>query len=73
MINLCPLKFGGQTVKKTCVDLRTNLSSTKVSASRHKSRQVGGQTKRKLNVSRKLASTSVDLRVRLASGFKGLA
>ena len=45
-INLiCRLALGGQTVK----NLRPNLSSTKVHASRCKSTQVGGQTKRKLN------------------------
>ena len=32
-INLCRLALGGQTVKKTCVYLRPNLSSTKVHAS----------------------------------------
>ena len=54
--NLCRLALGGQTVK----DLRPNFSSTKANAgyaSRCKSTQVGGQTKRKLNASPKLAST----------------
>ena len=39
-INLCRLALGGQTVKKTCVYLRPNLSSTKVNASPRKSSQV---------------------------------
>ena len=42
---------------KTCVDLRTNLSSTKVNASQCKSKQVGGQMKCKSNASQKLALT----------------
>ena len=42
---------------KACVDLRTNLSSTKVNASHCKSKQVGGQTKHKLNANQKLALT----------------
>ena len=46
---------GCQTLKiKTCVDLRTYLSLTKV-----KWAQVGGQAKSKLNTSRKLALTCV--------------
>ena len=66
----------------TCVYLHPNLSSAKVNispckssqdnASRRKPTQVGGQTKRKLNASPKLASTceSVWPRVkRLASNF----
>ena len=40
--------------RKTCVDLRTNLSSTKVNRPR-KSKQVGGQTKCKSNTSWELA------------------
>ena len=55
-INLCRLALGGQTVK-TSVYLCPNLSSTKINASPHKSTQVGGQTKRKLNASPNLAST----------------
>ena len=41
---------------KTCVEFRTNLSSTKVNASyrMRKSTQVGGQTKSKLNANRNL-------------------
>ena len=58
MINLCRLALGWPNGKK---NLRPNLSSTKVNASRRKSMQVdavGGQTKRKLNVQnlRRLAS-----------------
>ena len=64
-VNLCRLVLGGQMVK-TCVNLRMNLSSTKVNASHHKSTQVGCQTKHKLIASRKLVSTCIDLRVRLA-------
>ena len=41
VINLCWLVLGGQMVKKTCIDLSLNLSSTKVSASPRKSSQVG--------------------------------
>ena len=52
---------------KICADLRTNVSST----SQRKSSQVGGQTKRKLNTSRKLALTCVDLRVRLDRAQQG--
>ena len=52
---------------KTCVDLRTSLSSTKVNASRRKSTQVGSQTKRKLNASQKLASTCESVWPRLKS------
>ena len=61
--NLCTCRLEDW---KTWVDLRTNLSSTKVNGSHRKSTQVSGQMKRKLNVSRKLALTCVDLRVRLA-------
>ena len=48
---------------KTCIDLRVNLSLTKVNASTqvvaiwYKSMQVGGQTKHKLNASSKLGLT----------------
>ena len=55
--------------RKTYVDLSSiwaDLSSTKVNASHRKSTQVGGQTKRKLNASRKLA-----LRVHLARSLLG--
>ena len=60
-INLYGLALGGQTVKKKKrkheYNLRPNLSSTKINASRCKSMQVaGGQTKHKLNASPKLAS-----------------
>jgi len=56
-LNLRWLGLGGQTVK-TCVDLRANLISTKVSASHRKSTQVHA-TRRKLR-------TCVYLRLRLA-------
>ena len=69
-INLCRLALGGQTVKnlrllasKFELD-QSQRKSTQVDAIRRKSTQVGGQTKRKLNASRKLALTCVDLRVR---------
>ena len=55
---------------KTSVDLRSNLSSTKVNASYRKSTQVGGQKTRKLNASPKLKLTCADLRVRWASGLE---
>ena len=58
-INLCRLALGGQMVKNLCL-LASNLNSTKstqVVASLCKSTQVGGQTKRKLNLSPKLVST----------------
>ena len=55
-INLCRLALGGQTVKKTCVYLRPNLSSTKVNASGWPNET---QVERK-------SKTCVDLRVRLA-------
>ena len=63
MINLCRLALGGQTVKKLSLlaskyELdQSQRKSTQVVPSRCKSTQVGGQTKRKLNASPKLAST----------------
>ena len=68
-INLCRLVstcVGWSNGEKKFVNLRTNLSSTKVNASHRKSTQVGGQAKRKLNASRKPVLTCDDLRVRLA-------
>ena len=52
-INLCRLALGGQTVK----NLRLLGSKFELDQSQRKSTQVGGQTKRKLNASPKLAST----------------
>ena len=62
-INLCGFPLGGQTVKNlrllaTKFGLgQSQRKSTQVHASRCKSTQVCGQTKRKLNASPKLAST----------------
>ena len=54
---------------KTCVDLHANLISTKLSASHRKSTQVHAspdQTKSQVDPSLQLASTYVNLRLRLA-------
>ena len=60
VMNLCWLALGGQTVKKlasSSVQIWARPKLTQVHASSHKSTQVGGQTKRKLNASPNLAST----------------
>ena len=68
-INLCWIALGGHTVK-TYVNLRTNLSSTKVNASPRKSSQVHTSPRKwvaKRNaswMSKQKSKTYVDLRVR---------
>ena len=59
--HLCRLALGGQTVK----NLRRLAYELELDQSQRKPSQVGGQTKCKLNASRKLALTCVDLRVGL--------
>ena len=56
VINLCRLALGGQMVR----NLRLLASKFELNASRCKSAQVGGQTKRKLNTSPKLATCVSD-------------
>ena len=51
----------GKNLASTCVQISARPKSTQVVASRCKSTQVGGQTKRKLNASPILASTWVRL------------
>ena len=69
MINLCRLALGGQTVKNlrrlasTCIWIWVRPKAKQVNASPRK--WVHGQTKRKLNASRKLALTCIDLWVHL--------
>ena len=64
-INLCRLALGGQN-GKNLRRLAYEFELAKVNATLSAT-QVGGQTKRKLNTSRKLVLTCVDLRVRLTT------
>ena len=65
-VNLSRLALGGQTVKKTCVYLRPNVSSTKVNASPHKSMQVDASGWPNETQAERKFKTCVDLRLYLA-------
>ena len=64
-INLCRLALGGQMVKNLCL-LVSNLNSTKVNASRHKSMQVDASRWPNETQVELKSKTCADLRVRLA-------